>query len=150
MDADAITFTDVDPSMFEGMPRENSDFLDLLGFQPTLISPTRVEGYLDADERLHQNYGIVHGGVHASVVETACSIAGAAAAMADGHGVVGVSNRTDFLRAHRTGRLDVLAEPVHIGRRLHLWRASITRADGKLVAQGQVRLAVVDPDELAG
>lgn len=150
MDVDVITFTDVDRSLLDDMPRESSAFLELLGFQPTAISPNRVEGHLDADERLHQYYGIVHGGVHASVVETACSIGGAAVALADGRGVVGVSNRTDFLRAHRTGRLDVVAEPVHVGRRLHLWRASLRREDGKLVAEGQVRLAVVDLEDLGG
>ncbi len=150
MDLSAITFTDVDPGLFADMPDHASAFMDLVGYQPTLVSPTRVEGHVDVDDRLHQAYGIVHGGVHATIVETACSIGGAAATRAGGHGVVGVSNRTDFLRAHRSGRLDVVATAVHVGRRLHLWRTAITRADGKLVAEGQVRLAVVDPETLGG
>lgn len=150
MDPDAITFTDVDPAMFAAMPQSESAFMELVGFQATLVSPTRIEGHVDVDHRLHQVYGIVHGGVHATIVETVCSFGGAAAVFDQGRGVVGVSNRTDFLRAHRSGRLDVVAEPVHLGRRLHLWRASITRPDGKLVAQGQVRLAVVDPASLGG
>lgn len=150
MDESAITFTDVDPTLFADLPQAPSPFMDLVGFQPTLVSPTRIEGHVDVDERLHQAYGIVHGGVHATIVETACSVGGAAATRADGTGVVGVSNRTDFLRAHRTGRLDVVAVPVHLGRRLHLWRATITGGDGRLVAEGQVRLAVVHPDDLGG
>lgn len=150
MDQAEITFTDVDPALFADLPEDPSAFMDLVGFQPTLVSPTRIEGHVDVDGRLHQAYGIVHGGVHAAIVETACSIGGAAATRADGSGVVGVSNRTDFLRAHRTGRLDVVAVPVHLGRRLHLWRVTITRADGKVVAEGQVRLAVVDPATLGG
>ena len=53
---------------------------------------------------------------------------------------VGLSNTTDFLRAHRDGRLEVRAVPVHQGRTGQLWQCDITREDGKLVAQGRVRL----------
>lgn len=145
MDAEAITFRDVDPAVLADLPDQPSAFMELLGFTPTLVSPSRIEGHVEADARLHQAYGIVHGGVHAAIVETVCSIGAAAAVHADGRGVVGISNTTDFVRAHRTGRLDVVADAVHVGRTQHLWRASLTRADGKLVAQGQVRLQVVDP-----
>jgi 1,4-dihydroxy-2-naphthoyl-CoA hydrolase len=150
MDVDAITFDGVDPSLFDDMPRTSTPFTDLLDLRLTLVSPTRIEAHLHADERLHQNHGLVHGGVYAAVVEQACSIAGLAAAQQDGHTVVGVSNSTEFLRAHREGRLDVVAEPVHVGRRLQLWRARITREDGAIVAEGQLRLFVVDPATLGG
>ena len=63
-----------------------------------------------------------------------------AAAEPAGQFAVGLSNQTDFLRAHREGRLDVRARPVHQGRTGQLWPCDITRDDGKLVAQGRVRL----------
>ena len=53
---------------------------------------------------------------------------------------VGLSNHTDFIRAHREGRLDVVARPIHQGRTGQLWQCDITREDGKLVAQGRLRL----------
>ncbi len=148
MDTDAITWVDVDPALFDSAPRPTTPFLDLVGFQPTSIATDRVEGFVELDDRHQQTYGIVHGGVHAAVVETVCSIGGAAAVAAEGMGVVGVSNTTDFVRAIRAGRVEVVATPVHAGRTQHLWRASLTRADGKLVATGQVRLHVVDPTRL--
>jgi 1,4-dihydroxy-2-naphthoyl-CoA hydrolase len=102
----------------------------------------RVLAHVDIDERHHQPYGIVHGGVWASIVE---SVASHGAAMAGQElegvaGVVGVSNLTDFLRSHERGRVDAIASPVFVGRNQQLWAVEISReSDGKLVARGQVR-----------
>jgi uncharacterized protein (TIGR00369 family) len=92
--------------------------------------------------RHHQPYGIVHGGVYASLVETVASYgAGAAARELGIAGVVGVSNTTDFLRPHHEGPLEVEGTPVFVGRTQQVWQVQITRpGDGKLIARGQVRL----------
>lgn len=112
----------------------------------------RVTAHLDCGERHHQPYGIVHGGVYCAVIESMASVGGALRAMATGDVVVGVSNATDFLRAHRTGRLDAVAQPVHVGRTQQLWQVVLSRAtDGKDVARGQVRLQQLTADRaLAG
>lgn len=107
------------------------------------VSPKRVVAHVDIDERHHQPYGIVHGGVWASIVESVASHGAAHAAMDDLDGVAGVvgtSNLTDFLRSHSQGRVDVIGTPVFVGRTQQLWAVEISRAsDGKLVARGQVR-----------
>jgi 1,4-dihydroxy-2-naphthoyl-CoA hydrolase len=84
--------------------------------------------HLDCDARHHQPYGIVHGGVWCAVVESMASIGAAVNAASHGQLVVGVSNTTDFLRAHRTGRVDAVAEPIHVGRTQQLWQVVLTRA----------------------
>ena len=62
-----------------------------------------------------------------------------------GQRAVGVANATDFLRPHRSGRLEVVAVPVHQGRTQQLWQVDIRRpGDDKLVARGQVRLQNVE------
>ena len=99
-----------------------------------------VTGHIDAGPGHHTPWGMVHGGVYAAAIETACSLGASAAADPSGQFAVGLSNHTDFLRAHREGRLDVRAAPVHQGRTGQLWACDITREDGKLVAQGRVRL----------
>lgn len=86
-----------------------------------------------------QPYGIVHGGVHAGAIETACSM-GAVVQAGPGFVIMGVENQTSFLRAVRSGKLTCRAVPVHPGRRLQLWEAKITDTDGKLVATGRVRI----------
>ncbi|HEY0357807.1 MAG TPA: PaaI family thioesterase, partial [Mycobacteriales bacterium] len=97
---------------------------------------------------LHQPYGIVHGGVYCSVVETAASVGGALWLGERGQ-VVGVSNQTDFLRAVRDGELTATATPVHRGRLQQLWTVEITDEQDRLVSRGQVRLQnITDADRL--
>jgi uncharacterized protein (TIGR00369 family) len=113
-----------------------------LGIEFDERSSARVLAHVEIDERHHQPYGIAHGGVWASIVETVASHGAAQAAMEleGAKGVVGVSNLTDFLRSHGSGRVDAIASPVFVGRNQQLWAVEISRAsDGKLVARGQVR-----------
>ncbi|MDZ7790071.1 MAG: PaaI family thioesterase [Xanthomonadales bacterium] len=121
---------------------------DALGLAFDLISPDRVEAHVEVGPQHHQPYGIVHGGVYCSMVETLASVAGAMRVLAQEKIVVGVSNTTDFLRATREGRLAGSATPVHVGRLQHLWQVEVARSDGKLAARGQVRLQVLDADRL--
>jgi uncharacterized protein (TIGR00369 family) len=118
-----------------------SAFVAASGFEPTDVSGTRVAGHVELGPEQHTPWGVVHGGVYCTVIESAASI-GASLAVADrGQFAVGVNNSTDFLRPVQTGRLDVVAEPVQQGRTLQLWQVLLTRSeDGKLVARGQVRL----------
>lgn len=110
------------------------------------VSLDRAVAHLETTERHLQPFGLVHGGVWCSIVESMASIGAAFHVMRDGRIVVGVSNTTDFLRSHRTGRVDAVAEPLHIGRSQQLWQVVITRAeDAKVVARGQVRLQNLDP-----
>jgi uncharacterized protein (TIGR00369 family) len=97
---------------------------------------------------LWQPYGIVHGGVYCSVVETAASIA-AATWLGERGQVVGVSNQTDFLRAVSEGDLRAVATPVHRGRLQQLWTVEIHDDRERLVARGQVRLQNIDNEHLA-
>jgi 1,4-dihydroxy-2-naphthoyl-CoA hydrolase len=119
----------------------SSRFTAASGFTPVEMTGTRVTGVLELGPDQHTPWGVVHGGVYCTVVESAASI-GASAAVADrGQFAVGVNNNTDFLRPMTAGRLDVVAEAVQQGRTLQLWQVTLTRADdGKLVARGQVRL----------
>jgi uncharacterized protein (TIGR00369 family) len=61
-------------------------------------------------------------------------------ARGSGGNVVGVNNNTDFLRSIGAGMVYGAAEPVHRGRRQQLWLVTITDADDRVVARGQVRL----------
>ena len=124
---------------------QSSELLDLIDAQFTEVTSVRVAGSIAADERHHQPWGLVHGGLYTAAVETFATI-GAYEAVSDrGQQVVGVSNATDFLRPHRSGRLGVLATPIQQGRSQQLWQVEIRRPDdGKLVARGQVRLQNID------
>jgi uncharacterized protein (TIGR00369 family) len=114
-----------------------------LGIRVEEMTSTRVVAYIDIDERHHQGYGIVHGGVWASVVESVGSHGAAMAAreITGELAVVGVANSTDFLRPHRTGRVRATGTPIQRGRTQQIWLVEIAReSDDKLVARGQLRV----------
>ena len=118
-----------------------SELMALLEIQFDERTPMRVTGSVAADERHHQPWGQVHGGLYTTVIETFATTGAFQAVKDRGERAVGVANSTDFLRPHSNGRLDVVAIPVHQGRTQQLWQVELRRADdGKLVARGQVRL----------
>lgn len=115
-----------------------------LGIRVVRTGADEVVIEYDIDDRHRQPYGIVHGGMHCTAVETACSMGAAIAAAPRGQSVVGVENHTSFIRAAREGRVTVTARPLTRGRRSQLWQAEARLADGTLVASGRVRLLALD------
>jgi 1,4-dihydroxy-2-naphthoyl-CoA hydrolase len=117
-----------------------SDFIAYLGLELTEVDPDRVVATWKATPQLHQPAGILHGGVHCSVVETLATL-GAALWLGDRGTVVGVNNNTDFFRALQTGSLTSVARPLHRGRSQQLWLVETTEdASGRIASRGQVRL----------
>jgi uncharacterized protein (TIGR00369 family) len=124
-------------------------YVGLTGIELTEASIDSCQGKIVINENHHQPYGVVHGGVYCTLIETLASTGAALWAMESGlAGCVGVSNQTDFIRATTEGVLIGSATPIHRGRTQQLWQVTVTReADGKLVARGQVRLQNVESTE---
>jgi uncharacterized protein (TIGR00369 family) len=137
-----------DPRALAGLDK---GFDDVMGFRFVRMTRDEVVIEYTIDDRHRQPYGIVHGGVHCAVVETACSTGAALNAMERGDSVVGVENHTSFLRAARSGRVRVTARPLVRGRRSQVWEASCVDEAGRLLASGRVRLFCLEPgSHLAG
>ena len=102
---------------------------------------------LEIHDRLLQPWGIVHGGVYCSIIESLASVSGHVWLCENGGGtVVGVNNNTDFLRALSSGTVTATSTPIHRGRRQQLWLITITDGNDRVVARGQVRLQNVPPE----
>jgi uncharacterized protein (TIGR00369 family) len=122
-----------------------------MGLRVTRASADEVEAEIVIGEQHLQPYGIVHGGVHAGMIEAACSTGAALFAMKNGQSVVGLENSTAFLRAAREGKLVVRAVPVVRGRRSQVWEGTVRDEQGRPLAAGRVRLMCLEPgEELAG
>jgi 1,4-dihydroxy-2-naphthoyl-CoA hydrolase len=127
--------TDIDPQV------PSSEFVRVAGLGFEEIGGSKVRGWIELGEHHHTPWGVVHGGVYATAVESAASVGASAAVEERGEFAVGVSNSTEFLRPMKEGRVDVVAEPVMQGRSQQLWQVIITRSeDGKEIARGQLRL----------
>jgi len=119
----------------------SSEFVRIAGLRFDEISGSRIRGFIELGEHHHTPWGVVHGGVYTTAVESAASVGASAAVEEKGQFAVGVNNNTDFLRPMKEGRVDVVAEPIIQGKSQQLWQVIVTRSeDGKEVARGQVRL----------
>ena len=115
-------------------------FDSLIGLSITSATADEVVATLTVTPEHHQPYGLVHGGVMCSIVETVCSV-GAAMWFGDRGKVVGANNNTHLLRGVREGVLTAVATPVHRGSTQQLWTVDIRDEQDRLVSQGQLRVA---------
>ena len=121
-------------------------FAGEIGVEWLSLDPDDARARIAVEPRHLQPYGIVHGGIHCSVIETLASLGGALWLGEKGK-VVGVNNNTDFYRAVSDGDLTSTATPLHRGRSQQVWVVETVADDGgKLVARGQVRLQNLYPD----
>lgn len=125
-----------------GLDDNSRGLLKLLGVLIEDAGPDRVVVSLDVGPDHLQPHGVVHGGIHCTLVETAASVGGHLwlGGQPGGGTVVGVANNTDFLRPFTGGRLTATATPIQRGRTQQLWLVEINGPDAKLIARGQVRL----------
>jgi uncharacterized protein (TIGR00369 family) len=118
-----------------------------LGVEYLELGPDGCRVQLQIHDKLLQPWGIVHGGVYCSVVESLASVSGQIWLSENGGGhVVGVNNNTDFLRAISSGTVTAVSTPIHRGRRQQLWLITISDEQDRLVARGQVRLQNLPPE----
>jgi uncharacterized protein (TIGR00369 family) len=118
-----------------------------LGLEYLELTPDGGKAQLQIHDKLLQPWGIVHGGVYCSIVESLASVTGQVWLGENGGGsVVGVNNNTDFLRAISGGTVSAVSTPIHRGRRQQLWLITITDETERVVARGQVRLQNMPPE----
>jgi uncharacterized protein (TIGR00369 family) len=115
-------------------------FLRVAGLVFDEITGDRVTGHLDLSPDHHTPWGIVHGGVYTTAIESAASVGASVAVRDQAQVAVGLTNTTHFLRSATEGRVSVEAIALSQGRTQQLWRVDITDESGRLLAHGEVRL----------
>src|SRR5262245_44728842 len=133
-----------EPDLLAMLNGNRGGFTVMLGLTFTRASDDEVACEVPVGPHLTQPYGLVHGGVYSSIVETLASVGAALFAMPKGLAPVGLENSTSFLRAVRSGKLVGGAGPVQRGRAARVWEVEVRGDDGKLAATGRVRLLCLE------
>jgi 1,4-dihydroxy-2-naphthoyl-CoA hydrolase len=128
------------PSLDAASLDDAGAFLRAAGLVFDEITATRVTGHLLLSPEHHTPWGIVHGGVYTTAIESAASVGASTAVRDQGQVAVGLTNTAHFLRSVTAGRANVEATALYQGRTHQLWRVDITDESGKLVAHGELRL----------
>lgn len=120
--------------------------MGVLGIETVEARPDRVVMRVPVTQRVHQPYGILHGGVSALLAETAASFGGALAAP-PGHHVVGIELNASHLRPMREGVLTAVATPIRTGRTVHVWDVALSDEAGRAICRARCTLAVMRSPE---
>ena len=127
--------------LFPARPAQT--LLTTLGIEIVEASRERVVGRMPVGPKVHQPFGLLHGGASVALAETVASTAGLMQVDREKETVVGLEINANHLRGKRDGVLTAIATPLHVGRKTHVFDVRITDEQGKLVCVSRCTLAVV-------
>ena len=117
------------------------NLLQYLGIKIQTVTANQVIISISVTDQIKQPFGIVHGGINATLAETAASLgANAWLTNNDRHQVAtGVDINTHHLRAVKTGVLKAVATPLKLGQRIQTWQVQ-TFNDDQITSNSTVSL----------
>lgn len=123
--------------------RQSETLLTTLGIEFVETTRERVVARMPVGPKVHQPFGLLHGGASVALAETVAST-GAWLNCDQAHEhVVGIEINANHLRAKRDGWVTATATPVHVGRRTQVWEIRIEDEQGKAVCVSRCTVAVV-------
>lgn len=121
--------------------------LSTMDIELTEVTPQRVTATMPVTPKVHQPFGLMHGGASVVLAETVASMAAWMNVDQQTQRVVGLEINANHLRAKRDGMVTAVATPVHLGRRTQVWEIRITDEADKLVCLSRCTLAVIAAGE---
>lgn len=115
-----------------------------LGIEYTDVGPDFISAKMPVDDRTRQPFGLLHGGASAALIETLGSVASSLCIDLSTHVPVGVEINANHLRSVQEGYVFGTAKAIHLGRRTHVWNATITDEAGKQVCVGRLTVMIVE------
>jgi uncharacterized protein (TIGR00369 family) len=119
-----------------------SNFDVYIGTEWLSLDPDDARARIEMRDELRQPYGLMHGGVYSTLIESLCSYATAIAVHEDGNISVGQSIEVSILRPVVSGFAECRAIVRHRGRTSWVWEAEIVNDDGRLCALAKMTMAI--------
>jgi uncharacterized protein (TIGR00369 family) len=114
----------------------------LVGIEVLEVGAERMCGRVAVRPEICQPFGVVHGGVYATLAESLASRGTGAGVWGQPVLPFGLSNNTSFLRPVGAGYINAVATPLHRGRTTWVWDVEMTDDAGKRCAVSRVTVAV--------
>lgn len=114
-----------------------------LGIEIIEANKDKVVVTMIVGPKVHQPFGLLHGGASVVLAESAASIGAAMNIDLSTHRAVGIEINANHLRSKRDGLVTAIASPIHKGRNTHVWSIEIKDEDGKLICTSRCTLAII-------
>lgn len=122
--------------------RAENTILEVLGIRVIEAGPDLVVLEMDVTPKVHQPFGLLHGGASAVLAESAASMGAYLNCDPSTEYAVGIDLNISHLRARRSGTVTATAAPVRKGRSIHVWAVDINDQNGNAVAVARCTLAI--------
>jgi uncharacterized protein (TIGR00369 family) len=127
----------------DGIDSDRETLVQTLGIEFLEASLDRVSARMPVAPRVHQPFGLLHGGASVALAETVASVGAFVSVMDQGLGAVGLEINANHVKAKRDGVVTAVATPLHKGRTTHVWEVRITDENDQLVCVSRCTLAIV-------
>jgi 1,4-dihydroxy-2-naphthoyl-CoA hydrolase len=124
-----------------GMSLENT-MLEYLGIEILEATKDRVRMRMPVGPKVHQPYGLLHGGASVVLAESAASVGTALNIDHETQWAVGLEINANHLRAVRDGHVTAEAIPAHRGRSTMVWTIELRDDADRLVCLSRCTVAI--------
>lgn len=127
---------------FTGTPANT--LMETLEIQLTEVTAQRVVATMPVTPKVHQPFGILHGGASVVLAETVASVGAASSIDLATHAAVGLEINANHIRAKRDGLVTATATPLHQGRSTQVWSIDIRDEDDELICTSRCTMAIIE------
>ena len=139
MDTDSDSLSALD----EFLQRAEGGVVDLLGIRIEQLTRERTVLTMEHRRDLSMPYGVLHGGIVATLADTAAGLA-MVADLEPGQAFATVELELKLLGAVREGTVTAVATPVHRGRTTAVYEVTVTGPDDRPVARFSCTQMILD------
>ena len=122
---------------------QKETLLSTLGIEVLEAGKDRVVARMAVGPKVHQPFGLLHGGASLALAETVVSIGAWHNVDQEKEFAVGLEINANHIRAVRGGTVTATATPIHVGRRTQVWEARIVDEAGKVVCVSRCTLGTL-------
>lgn len=108
--------------------------METLNIEFTEVGDDFVTAKMPVNSRVHQPYGILHGGATAALAETVGSSASVLFVDTKKYIIKGIELSINHLKSKKEGTVFATARVIHKGRSTHLWEIKIVDEENTLIS----------------
>ena len=116
--------------------------VETLGIELLEIDADRVVATMPVERRVHQPFGLLHGGASVALAETVASVGASMNLDPALEFAVGLEINANHVRGVDKGLVTATAVPVHRGRTTQVWEIRIVDGEGRLACISRCTLGV--------
>lgn len=125
----------------------SNTILETLGIEITEFTPERVVATMPVTSKVHQPYGLMHGGASVVLAESVASAGSYQFIDPATQRAVGLEINANHIRSKSDGLVRAVGTPVHVGRRTIVWDIRLLDEEERLICISRCTIAIVDANE---